>query len=42
MMIMVRVGIAGSTGEQEGNSRTFYGGSAGSFAMNTLLKSSAQ
>ncbi|KAJ7930389.1 hypothetical protein B0H13DRAFT_1858797 [Mycena leptocephala] len=42
MMIIVRVGISGNTGEQEGNLRTFYGGNAGSFAMNTLLKSSAQ
>ncbi|KAJ7458300.1 hypothetical protein B0H11DRAFT_2243008 [Mycena galericulata] len=42
LMIMFRVGIARNTGEQEGNLRTFYGGNAGSFEMNTLLKSSAQ
>ncbi|KAJ7453266.1 hypothetical protein B0H11DRAFT_2245506 [Mycena galericulata] len=42
LMIMFRVGIARNSGEQEGNLRTFYGGNAGSFEMNTLLKSSAQ
>jgi hypothetical protein len=42
MMIMVRVGIARNTGEQEGNLHTFYGGNGSSFAMNPLLKNSTQ